>query len=77
MADRFSHDESGQIMVLPGYAPWKGHLSDIETEAASKASAQCTPLPPLVIYVLYQDTGGAWYVYCVWWNVCSLKSMWE
>jgi len=49
---------SGCILKLEGHCPWKSHLRDIEAEKKASGAAE-----PPVLYVLYQDQRGAWYVH--------------
>ncbi|KAH7431376.1 hypothetical protein KP509_08G045400 [Ceratopteris richardii] len=46
LAARFEVDESGEIMVLKQFCPWKLHLFELEEELKLK---------PTMKYVLYQD----------------------
>lgn len=50
--------ESGKILKLARFCPWKGHLFDIEKER--EISEDAAPL-----YVLFMDSSGAWRVQCV------------
>lgn len=50
-------DASGQILLLEQYAPWQGHLRDLEEERG---------LGEQVLYCLYPDSsGGSWRVQAV------------
>ena len=49
-------DASGQILLLEQYAPWQGHLTDLEAERG---------LDGHVLYCLFQDSGGSWRVQAV------------
>lgn len=53
--NRASIHESGKIMVLDHFCPWKSHLYGLEAELKV-----CDDEKP--IYVLYQDDSGKWYV---------------
>lgn len=60
MQERFKHDESGNILVMTDWAPWKDHLYTIEEEDAQAGSHK------QVKYVVYKDmTGSSWRVQCV------------
>ena len=47
---------SGQIAVLDSQCPWKSHLFDLEAEF---------PAAPKLVYIVYGDTSGGWYVLAV------------
>lgn len=47
--------ESGEIMKLSQFCPWKAHLVDIEQEREEE----------VVKYVLYEDQKGRWRIQCV------------
>lgn len=47
-----------QIVVLPKFCPWTGHLLDLEKE-------QGTPAEDGAKYVLFEDTSGQWRVRAV------------
>lgn len=60
MSQRFQFDESGAIVVLNEWAPWKDHLFSLEDEEGASEQGK------LVKYVVYQDmTGSSWRVQCV------------
>jgi hypothetical protein len=56
MAERTKHYPTGEILVLPTYTVWKKHLLNAEEEQG---------VSPLIKYVLYADTSGAWRVQAV------------
>jgi len=47
--------ESGEIMKLSHFCPWKAHLKDIEEERKEE----------VLKYVLYKDQRGSWRIQCV------------
>jgi len=47
--------ESGEIMKLNHFCPWKAHLRDIEEEREEE----------IVKYVLFEDQKGSWRIQCV------------
>ena len=49
-------DESGKILKLEKYCPWKEHLFQLEEE---------NDLGDDIKYVLYQDTSSNWRIQCV------------
>lgn len=52
---------TGEILVLREWAPWKGHLYDIESEEIATEKTLCK-----VLYIVYQDsTRASWRVQCV------------
>jgi uncharacterized UPF0160 family protein len=53
---RASVDESGKIVVLSQFCPWKSHLLDLEDENNIKGH---------ILYVVYGDSGGDWRVQAV------------
>lgn len=53
---RFEVHESGEILELLRFCPWKYHLSDLEEEYGIKDVPK---------YVLYKDTNGNYRVICV------------
>lgn len=64
MKERYSHHESGQILVLTQRAPWKDHLFTLEQEES--ANAPDGNAKPQILYVVYEDmTGSSWRVQCV------------
>mmetsp|Transcript_49296 Transcript_49296/g.86798 ORF Transcript_49296/g.86798 Transcript_49296/m.86798 type:complete len:388 (-) Transcript_49296:119-1282(-) len=69
---RKSFHESGELMMLPKYCPWQGHLSDIEKEQNVEG---------LLKYVLFEDSNGSWRVQAVplegFTNRKSLPSTWR
>ncbi|CAM6089089.1 unnamed protein product [Calypogeia fissa] len=57
LADRHQAHESGEIMILKHFCPWKQHLFEIEEELG---------LNPNIKYVVYQDErSGQWRVQAV------------
>mmetsp|Transcript_41404 Transcript_41404/g.107258 ORF Transcript_41404/g.107258 Transcript_41404/m.107258 type:complete len:354 (-) Transcript_41404:120-1181(-) len=56
MIDRQSIDASGRIVSLPVSCPWTDHLFDLEVEMNAVGE---------VLYVLYPDKAGKWYVRAV------------
>lgn len=56
LAQRSTHHDSGEIVVLEEYTIWKKHLLDLEQEQE---------LPKTIKFVLYQDQAGAWRVQAV------------
>jgi uncharacterized UPF0160 family protein len=56
LVERTQHHASGEILVLPTYTVWKKHLLNAEEEQG---------ISPLIKYVLYADTSGAWRVQAV------------
>jgi len=49
-------ETTGQILLLEQYAPWQGHLGDLESERG---------LGQHVLYCVYPDSGGSWRVQAV------------
>ena len=60
-AERHAVHGSGQIMRLQGYCPWPSHLHDLEVKARE---GKQTPAP-LVMYVVFPDSGGSYRVQAV------------
>ena len=60
-AERTAVHGSGQILQLHGYCPWASHLYDLEVKARE---GKQTP-PPLVMYVVFPDSGGSYRVQAV------------
>lgn len=60
-AERTAVHGSGQILQLQGYCPWASHLYDLEVKARE---GKQTP-PPLVMYVVFPDSGGSYRVQAV------------
>ena len=56
MDARAAVDASGQILLLEQYAPWQGHLGDLEAERGLEGH---------VLYTLFPDSGGSWRVQAV------------
>lgn len=56
MDARTAADASGQILLLEQYAPWQGHLGDLEAERGLEGH---------VLYTLFPDSGGSWRVQAV------------
>ena len=54
--DAVKTHESGEILKLPCYCPWKEHLFELERERGTD------PLPK---YVLYEDDKGAWRIQAI------------
>jgi len=67
MDSRLSIHASGQIILLSNACPWKDHLFEVES------SLKLSP-DQLVLYALYQDTGGSWRVQAVPQDPNSFKS---
>lgn len=58
LSERKKDHESGQIVVMREWAPWKDHLFEMEAELEKEKLC--------VLYVVYQDmTGSSWRVQCV------------
>jgi len=55
--DRFKIDDSGAILSIDGFCPWKSHLFQLETELKLTNNE--------LKYVIYNDTAGAYRVQCV------------
>ena len=55
--NRFKHHESGAIVVLDQFAPWRSHLFVIEKELGINNEE--------MKYVLYEDEKGGWRVQCI------------
>ena len=49
VADRLNVHPSGQVIQLPQYCPWQGHIYETEEDAGVAGT---------ILYVLYQDTAG-------------------
>ena len=56
IASRFDAHPSGEIVVLEQFAPWGDHLFSIEKEQ---------DLKPLLVYLVFADSGGSWRVRAV------------
>merc|ERR1719295_1514244 len=54
--ERFKVDPSGQILKLNQYCPWIQHFFDIH---------EVTPIEPMPLYALFQDTKGGWRIRAV------------
>jgi uncharacterized UPF0160 family protein len=55
---RFQVDQSGSIIFIDGFAPWKSHLFDLEKEMNLTNNE--------IKYIIYKDgTNDSWRVQCV------------
>eukprot|EP01084_Bolivina_argentea_P142053 249575_1 len=50
--NRFDVDKSGKILTLSRFCPWSEHFYQIHEEE--------TPMDPMPLYVLFEDTKGQW-----------------
>ena len=51
MEDRFKVDESGSIVTLSQYCPWKSHMEQLEVEQGIEGK---------ILYCLYEDQAHKW-----------------
>lgn len=63
---RFEVDQSGSIVLMENFAPWKSHLFDIEKELGLVNNE--------LKYVMYTDSNGAWRIQCVSVTIDSFKN---
>ena len=56
MSSRSAVHPSGEILLLEQYAPWQGHLGDLEAELELEGHVK---------YCVFPDSGGSWRVQAV------------
>ena len=82
MDSRLAVHPSGQIIILPSACPWKDHLFEVEAamglsstpSVEGSSSSSSSSSSSVVLYALYQDTGGSWRVQAVPVDPTSFKS---